>query len=101
MTREAALQIVDALEKHYRDSPYPGQSKDSIQLFQGGLRQLEWGVQFNLETSSATNWAEIFYSAHRWEKWGYEQIRTIMLESIHCVRKRVQMTPSEFFDKGQ
>ena len=87
MTRQTALATIGEMERHYLDSPYPGNSPESIQFFEMRARQLALGVKFELEESQVVKWARIFYSGRRWEKWGNERIRTVMYQSISRVRQ--------------
>jgi hypothetical protein len=98
MTRREALEIVAELEKRYLDAPDPGNSPDSIRLFQQRAQQLEWAVNFTLEIEQMLARADTFYSTRRWEKLGHDHIKTLMHQSIYRVRLRINMAPDDCFE---
>ena len=101
MTRGAALQIVDEIAHCYRESPCPGENPQALTFFRSRLKQLQWEVPFNLDTSAVGSWANIFYSPRKWQRWGEEKVRTNLYQAIVTVRRRVNIAPDEFFETGQ
>jgi hypothetical protein len=95
MTRQAALEIVDEMEKRYLDAPHPGDSKESIKFFEQKANLLKWSVAFTLELSSLLEWARIFYSPRKWQK--YPAIASSLHQSIVRVRLRIRMAPESSF----
>jgi hypothetical protein len=97
MTREVALVIVKELEDRFNCDPIPGQSDGAIEFFTSKANQLKWAIDFNLETSSMLDWANRFYSARKWERWGDSAIRTHMYQAIDRVRRRIEGAPDRVF----
>lgn len=95
MTRQDALTVVEELEKLYLNAPHPGGNPASIKLFEQKARDLEWSVQFQLETSQMVESARTFYSPRKWQK--YPSAGTLLLQSIARVKMRIKMAPDSSF----
>jgi hypothetical protein len=98
MRRADALATVDALAEYFSKASIAGKSEDAVSFTHKRIFALSQGVSFHLEINQVNAWAEIFYSTRRWEKWGADRARLLLMQSVERVRMRIKMAPDAAFD---
>ena len=98
MTRDAAFKIAEQLEDHYTSNSDPGKSESSIRFFAAKTNELKYAIPFNLEIDVLLQWAQIFYSTRRWQKWGDASIKSTMHQAINGLKKRIKAAPDRVFN---
>jgi len=90
MTKEEALQLVKELEDFLVREPVAGWNQEADTFFRERCRLLKMAVPHNLECGNVVNWAGIYYSAKKWERYGNAKVRGFLEQALGRVRKRTE-----------
>jgi hypothetical protein len=90
MTKEEALRLVQEMEDFLVREPGPGVNKDADTFFRERCYSLKVAVPHNAECSNVVNWAGIYYSAQKWQRYGEAKVRGFMELALVRVRKRTE-----------
>jgi hypothetical protein len=88
MTREDALQLVKEMEDFLLRVPSPGEDKEADAFFRERCYSLKVAVPHNDECSNVVNWAGIYYSAEKWQRYGDSKVRAFLEQALGRVKKR-------------
>lgn len=88
MTKEEALQLVQEMEDFLVREPEPGVKRDADKFFRERCYSLKIAVPHNVECSNVVNWAGIYYSAQKWQRYGEAKVREFLVQAVAKVRKR-------------
>jgi hypothetical protein len=88
MTKDDALKLVQEMEDFLLRVPGPGQNKEADQFFRERCYNLKVAVPQNVECSNVVNWAGIYYSAEKWQRYGDAKVRGFLEQALGRVKKR-------------
>jgi hypothetical protein len=88
MTKEEALQLVREMEEFLVREPGPGRNKEADAFFRERCYRLKVAVPQNVECANVVNWAGIYYSAQKWQRYGESKVRTFLEQALGRVRTR-------------
>jgi hypothetical protein len=86
MTKEEALQLVKEMEEFLLRVPGPGKNQEADSFFRERCYKLKVAVPRNMECSNVVNWAGIYYSAHKWERYGDAKVREFLEQALGRVK---------------
>jgi hypothetical protein len=86
MTKEEALQLVKEMEDFLLRVPGPGKNQEADAFFRERCYKLKVAVSHNTECSNVVNWAGIYYSAHKWERYGDAKVRGFLEQALGRVK---------------
>lgn len=90
MTKEEALQLVKEMEDFLLQVPGPGKNQEAEAFFRERCRLLKMAVPHNMECGNVVNWAGIYYSVQKWERYGDAKVRGFLEQALGRVRKRTE-----------
>jgi hypothetical protein len=90
MTKQEALQLVKEMEDFLVQVPGPGKNNDADLFFRERCYDLKIAVPFNVDCGNVVNWAGIYYSAKKWERYGDSKVKTFLEQSVAKVRSRTE-----------
>jgi hypothetical protein len=90
MTKEGALQLVKEMEDFLLRVPGPGKNHEADAFFRERCYSLKVAVPHNVECGNVVNWAGIYYSAQKWERYGDAKVRGFLEQALGRVRKRTE-----------
>ncbi len=90
MTKDEALQLVKEMEDFLLREPEPGKNKEADAFFRERCYSLKVAVPHNAECGDVVNWAGIYYSAQKWERYGAAKVRGFLEQALGRVRKRTE-----------
>jgi hypothetical protein len=90
MTKEDALRLVKEMEDFLLRMPSPGKNTEADEFFRERCYSLKVAVPRNVECSNVVNWAGIYYSAEKWERYGESKVRGFLEQALGRVRKQTE-----------
>jgi hypothetical protein len=90
MTKEEALQLVKEMEDFLLRVPGPGKNQEADTFFRERCYSLKVAVPHNVECANVVNWAGIYYSAQKWQRYGDSKVRGFLELALGRVRKRTE-----------
>jgi hypothetical protein len=90
MTKEEALQLVKEMEDFLLRTPGPGMNREADAFFRERCRLLKMAVPHNAECANVVNWAGIYYSATKWERYGDAKVRGFLELALGRVRAKTE-----------
>jgi hypothetical protein len=90
MTKEEALRLVQELEEFLVRVPKAGWNKDAEPFFRERCRLLKMAVPHNSECANVLNWAGIYYSADKWERYGAPKVREFLEKALGRVKAKTE-----------
>ena len=90
MKKEEALQLLKEMEEFLLRSPGAGWDKDADGFFRERCRLLKMAVPHNSECANVVNWAGIYYSADKWERYGDAKVREFLEKALARVRAKTE-----------
>jgi hypothetical protein len=90
MKKEEALRLVSELEGFLVRVPEAGWNKDADEFFRERCRLLKMAVPHNAECANVVNWAGIYYSANKWERYGDAKVRGFLEQALGRVRAKTE-----------
>jgi hypothetical protein len=90
MTKEEALQLVKEMEDFLLRMPGPGKNQKADAFFRERCYSLKVAVPHNVECGDVVNWAGIYYSAEKWERYGEAKVRGFLEQALGRVKSRTE-----------
>jgi hypothetical protein len=90
MTKEEALQLVKEMEDFLLRVPEPGENREADAFFRVRCYSLKVAVPHNVDCANVVNWAGIYYSAHKWQRYGDTKVCGFLELALGRVRKRTE-----------
>jgi hypothetical protein len=90
MKKEEALLLVKEMEDFLLHKPGPGKNQEADAFFRERCYSLKVAVPHNEECSNVVNWAGIYYSAQKWQRYGDAKVREFLELALGRVRKRTE-----------
>jgi hypothetical protein len=90
MTKEEALQLVKEMEDFLLRVPGPGKNQEADTFFRERCYSLKVAVPHNVECANVVNWAGIYYSAQKWQRYGDSKVRGFLELALGRVRTRTE-----------
>jgi hypothetical protein len=90
MTKEEALALVKEMEDFLAREAVPGKNREAEGFFRERCHSLKMAVPHSAECGDVVNWAGIYYSATKWERYGDAKVRGFLLEALRRVRVRTE-----------
>lgn len=90
MTKEEALQVVMEMEEFLAREPGAGWNKEADTFFRDRCRLLKMAVPHNTDCANVVNWAGIYYSANKWERYGDAKVKAFLEKALGRVKARTE-----------
>jgi hypothetical protein len=90
MTKDEALRLVQELEEFLVRAPEAGLNRDAEPFFRERCRLLKMAVPHNSECANVENWAGIYYSFNKWERYGAPKVREFLEKALGRVRAKTE-----------
>ena len=90
MTKDEALLAVKEMEDFLERVPGPGKNHEADQFFRERCHDLKVAVPFNADCANVVNWAGIYFSTGKWERYGDSKVRAFLTQSLAKVRSRTE-----------
>jgi hypothetical protein len=90
MTKEEALRLVQELEEFLVRAPEAGWNKEAEPFFRERCRLLKMAVPHNSECANVLNWAGIYYSSDKWERYGAPKVREFLEKALGRVKAKTE-----------
>jgi hypothetical protein len=90
MTKEEALRLVKEMEEFLARAPGPGKNREADGFFRERCYSLKVVVPNNVECANVVNWAGIYFSAQKWERYGDLKVRGFLEQALGRVRVRTE-----------
>jgi hypothetical protein len=89
-TKEEALRLVQELEEFLVREPEAGWNQGADAFFRERCRLLKMAVPHNSECANVLNWAGIYYSASKWERYGAPKVKEFLEKALGRVRTKTE-----------
>ena len=86
MTKQEALQLVEEMEEFLVRVPGAARNKDADTFFRERCYSLKIAVPRNVDCANVVNWAGIYYSANKWQRYGDAKAREFLEKALGRVR---------------
>jgi hypothetical protein len=90
MKKEEALQLVKEMEEFVLREAAAGWNQGADAFFRERCRLLKMAVPHNSECGNVVNWAGIYYSANKWERYGDAKVREFLEKALGRVRAKTE-----------
>ncbi len=86
MKKEEALQLVQEMEEFLARVPGAASNKDAYDFIRERCYTLKHAVPRNVDCANVVNWAGIYYSADKWQRYGDAKVREFLEKALGRVR---------------
>jgi hypothetical protein len=90
MQKEEALRLVKEMEEFLAQAPGPGKNREADGFFRERCYSLKVAVPNNVDCGNVVNWAGIYFSAQKWERYGDAKVREFLEKALGRVRVRTE-----------
>jgi len=90
MTKQDAMQLLKEMEEFLVRVPSAGRNKEAEAFFPERCRLLKMAVPHNVDCANVVNWAGIYYSADKWERYGDAKVREFLEKALGRVRAKTE-----------
>jgi len=90
MKKDEALRLVQELEEFVVRTPGAAWNKEADEFFRERCRLLKMAVPHNSECANVANWAGIYYSVNKWERYGAPKVREFLEKALGRVRAKTE-----------
>jgi hypothetical protein len=90
MEKEEALRLVEEMEEFLARVAGPGKNREADGFFRERCYSLKVAVPNNVECANVVNWAGIYFSAKKWERYGDLKVRGFLEQALGRVRVRTE-----------
>jgi hypothetical protein len=90
MKRDDALRLVAEMEEFLAATPGARSNKDAEGFFRDRCYELKIAVSHNKDCANVVNWAGIYYSANKWERYGEAKVKEFLEKALGRVKARTE-----------
>ena len=90
MKKEEALQLVKEMEDFLVRVPGPGKNQEADTYFRERCYSLKVAVPHNADCGNVVNWAGIYFSTKKWERYGDAKVREFLEKALARVRVKTE-----------
>jgi hypothetical protein len=90
MTQPESLRLVQEMEEFVARFPAAGWNKEADAFFHERCRLLKMAVPHNSECANVVNWAGIYYSVNKWERYGDAKVREFLQSALARVKTHTE-----------
>ncbi len=90
MKQDEALRLLAEMDEFVAQSAGAGKNREAEGFFRERCYSLKVAVPQNVDCANVVNWAGIYYSATKWERYGDAKVRGFLEAALGRVRKRTE-----------